>query len=34
VLDLLTAEMRRTMCMLGTPTIDDISPAHVRLRAV
>ena len=32
VLDLLTAEMRRAMCMLGTPTIDDISPAHVRLR--
>ena len=32
VLDLITAEMRRAMSMLGTPTVADISPAHVRLR--
>ncbi len=32
VLDLVTAEMRRAMSMLGTPTVADISPAHVRLR--
>lgn len=32
VLELITAEMRRAMGMLGTPMIDDISSAHVRLR--
>ncbi|UAL29296.1 alpha-hydroxy-acid oxidizing protein [Nocardioides rotundus] len=31
-LDLVAAEMRRAMGMLGTPTVADISPAHVRLR--
>ncbi|WP_210439083.1 alpha-hydroxy acid oxidase [Nocardioides xinjiangensis] len=32
VLDLLAEEMRRAMCMLGTPTIADLTPEHARLR--
>jgi len=31
-LGLLTAEMRRAMGMLGTATVADIGPEHVRLR--
>lgn len=31
-LSILTAELRRAMCMLGTPRIDAIGPEHVRLR--
>ena len=31
-LDIVTAEMRRAMCLLGTPTVADIGPDHVRLR--
>lgn len=32
-LDILTAELRRAMCLLGTPRIADLGPEHVRLRA-
>jgi len=32
-LDLLVDELRRAMCLLGTPTIADIGGEHVRLRA-
>lgn len=32
VADILTAELRRAMCLLGTPDIGSITPAHVRLR--
>ncbi len=31
-LDILTAELRRAMCLLGTPRIADLTSAHVRLR--
>lgn len=31
-LDILVSELRRTMCLLGTPTVADISGEHVRLR--
>ncbi|GAA0972433.1 Putative L-lactate dehydrogenase [Nocardioides aquaticus] len=31
-LALLVAEMRRTMCLLGTPDVDSITGEHVRLR--
>jgi L-lactate dehydrogenase (cytochrome) len=33
VLDILVDELRRAMCLLGTPDISDIAPQHVRLRA-
>lgn len=32
-LDLLVDELRRTMCLLGTPDIASIRPEHVRLRS-
>lgn len=32
-LDLLMAELRRAMCLLGTPDIASIGPEHVRLRS-
>lgn len=32
-LDLLVDELRRAMCLLGTPDVDSIGPEHVRLRA-
>lgn len=32
-LDVLVDELRRAMCLLGTPSIADIGPEHVRLRA-
>jgi L-lactate dehydrogenase (cytochrome) len=32
-LDLLVDELRRAMCLLGTPTVASIGPEHVRLRA-
>ncbi|GAA4727625.1 quinone-dependent L-lactate dehydrogenase [Nocardioides endophyticus] len=32
-LDLLVDELRRAMCLLGTPDVDSIGPGHVRLRA-
>jgi L-lactate dehydrogenase (cytochrome) len=31
-LDLLVDELRRAMCLLGTPTVASIGPEHVRLR--
>jgi L-lactate dehydrogenase (cytochrome) len=31
-LDLLVDELKRAMCLLGTPTIGDIGEQHVRLR--
>lgn len=33
-LDILTTEMRRTMCLLGTPAVADITTGHVGLRDV
>ena len=33
VLDILTTEMRRTMCLLGTPAVECVKSDHVRLRA-
>jgi len=32
-LELLVDELRRAMCLLGTPTVASIGPEHVRLRA-
>lgn len=32
-LDLLVDELRRAMCLLGTPAVGDLGPQHVRLRA-
>ena len=32
-LDLLVDELRRAMCLLGTPTVAAIGREHVRLRA-
>jgi L-lactate dehydrogenase (cytochrome) len=29
--DILTAEVRRTMALLGVPTVADLRPHHVRL---
>ena len=31
-LDLLVDELRRAMCLLGTPTVSSLGPEHVRLR--
>lgn len=31
-LEVVTAELRRAMSLLGTPTVADLGPEHVRLR--